>query len=58
MLASQFRDAGEAFPGEQLVAAGMHAGKDRNRRPAIDRLDAIDGEGDREIDHAIGERLR
>jgi hypothetical protein len=36
----------------------MHAGKDRDRRPAIDRLDVIDDEGDGEINPSIRERLR
>jgi hypothetical protein len=36
----------------------MHAGKDRDRRPAIDRLDVIDDEGDGEINPPIRERLR
>jgi hypothetical protein len=58
LLSLQFSDAAEAFAGEQLVAAGMHTGKDRDRRPVIDRLDVVDREGDREIDPAIGEHLR
>ena len=35
----------------------MHAAKDRDRGPVIDRLNVIDREGDGEIDRAIGERL-
>lgn len=44
--------------GEQLVAASMYAGKDRDRCPEIDRLDVIDDEGDGEIHPPIRERLR
>jgi hypothetical protein len=58
LLALQFGDAVDAFAGEQLVAASMHAGKDRDRRPAIDRLDVIDDEGEGEINPPIRERLR
>jgi hypothetical protein len=58
LLSLQFGDAVDTFAGEQLVAARMYAGKDRDRRPAIDRLNVIDGESDREVDPTIGERLR
>ena len=56
-LALQVADAADAFVGEQLEAAGMHAGQHRDRLAGIDRDDERRRKVEAEIDLAARDRV-
>ena len=51
----QVGDAADAVVGEQLIAAGVHAGDDGDRQPAIDRDGVVERQVRLEIELAAAE---